>query len=46
LAGLLLGVCQALSGGKLGHPFGFAPAIAVGAIVSLFLPPLWLVSLY
>ncbi len=45
LAGLLLGMSQALSGGKLGHPFGFAPAIAVGAIATLFLPPLWLVLL-
>jgi leader peptidase (prepilin peptidase)/N-methyltransferase len=45
LAGLVLGTSQALSGGRLGHPFGFAPAIAVGAIASLFLPPLWLVTL-
>ncbi len=46
LAGLLFGTSQALSGGKLGHPFGFAPAIAVGAIASLFLPQLWLVALF
>jgi leader peptidase (prepilin peptidase)/N-methyltransferase len=46
LAGLLLGMSQALSGGKLGHPFGFAPAIAVGSIASLFLPQLWLVAIY
>lgn len=45
LVGLVLGGAQALSRGALGRPFGFAPAIAVGAIVSLFLPRLWLLEL-
>jgi prepilin signal peptidase PulO-like enzyme (type II secretory pathway) len=45
LVGLVLGGAQALSRGALGRPFGFAPAIAVGAIASLFLPKLWLLSL-
>lgn len=45
LVGLVLGGAQALAGGVLGRPFGFAPAIAVGAIVSLFLPRLWLLEL-
>jgi leader peptidase (prepilin peptidase)/N-methyltransferase len=46
LVGLVLGGAQALFGrGALGRPFGFAPAIAVGAIAALFLPRLWLVLL-
>lgn len=45
LVGLVLGGAQALVGGALGRPFGFAPAIAVGAIASLFLPRLWLLEL-
>jgi len=45
LVGLVLGGAQALSGGALGRPFGFGPAIAIGAIVSLFLPRLWLLDL-
>lgn len=42
LVGLVLGGAQALSRGALGRPFGFAPAIAVGTVAILFLPPLWL----
>jgi len=45
LVGLCLGGAQALARGALGRPFGFAPAIAVGAIASLFLPRLWLLEL-
>jgi len=45
LVGLVLGGAQALAGGALGRPFGFAPAIAIGGIVSLFLPRLWLLGL-
>jgi leader peptidase (prepilin peptidase)/N-methyltransferase len=45
LVGLLLGGAQALSRGALGAPFGFAPAIAAGAIATLFLPRLWLLQL-
>jgi leader peptidase (prepilin peptidase)/N-methyltransferase len=45
LVGLVLGGAQALARGALGRPFGFAPAIAVGAIASLFLPELWLLEL-
>ncbi|MAG31806.1 MAG: prepilin peptidase [Deltaproteobacteria bacterium] len=45
LAGLLLGGAQALARGALGKPFGFAPAIAVGAVATLFLPPLFILSL-
>jgi len=45
LVGLVLGGAQALARGALGRPFGFAPAIAVGAIASLFLPRLWLLEL-
>ena len=45
LVGLVLGGAQALARGALGRPFGFAPAIAVGAIASLFLPKLWLLEL-
>ena len=44
--GLAFGGVQALARGALGEPFGFAPAIALGAIASLFLPELWLLSLY
>jgi leader peptidase (prepilin peptidase)/N-methyltransferase len=44
--GLVLGGAQALSRGALGEPFGFAPSIALGAMASLFLPDLWLFSLY
>lgn len=46
LVGLLLGAAQALSGGAMGRPFGFAPAIAIGAIASLFLPKLWLLTVF
>jgi leader peptidase (prepilin peptidase)/N-methyltransferase len=42
LVGLILGGAQALARGALGRPFGFAPAIAVGTVAILFLPPLWL----
>lgn len=42
LVGLILGGAQALSRGAFGRPFGFAPAIAVGTVAILFLPPLWL----
>lgn len=42
LVGLVLGGAQALARGALGKPFGFAPAIAVGTVAILFLPPLWL----
>ena len=45
LVGLVLGGAQALAQGALGRPFGFAPAIAVGAIATLFLPPLWILEL-
>jgi hypothetical protein len=41
-----LGGAQALARGGLGEPFGFAPAIAFGAIASLFLPELWFLGLY
>ncbi len=44
--GLVLGGAQALSRGALGEPFGFAPSIALGALASLFLPPLWLLTLF
>jgi leader peptidase (prepilin peptidase)/N-methyltransferase len=43
--GLVLGGGQALARGALGEPFGFAPSIALGAIVSLFLPDLWILSI-
>ena len=46
LVGLLLGVLQNWAGSALGRPFGFAPAIAVGAIATLFLPELWLLSIF
>lgn len=42
IVGLILGGTQALARGALGRPFGFAPAIAVGTVAMLFLPPLWL----
>ena len=42
LVGLLLGGAWALAGEALGKPFGFAPAIALGAIATLFAPQLWL----
>ncbi len=42
VVGLILGGTQALARGALGRPFGFAPAIAVGTVAVLFLPPLWL----
>jgi len=45
LVGLVLGGAQALSRGALGRPFGFAPAIAVGTVAVLFLPPLWLLRI-
>jgi hypothetical protein len=41
----VLGGTQALARGALGRPFGFAPAIAVGAVAILFLPPMWLFQL-
>jgi leader peptidase (prepilin peptidase)/N-methyltransferase len=44
--GLVLGGAHALSRGALGEPFGFAPSIALGAIASLFLPPLWLLTVF
>ena len=44
--GLILGGAQALSRGALGEPFGFGPSIALGAIASLFLPPLWILGLF
>lgn len=44
--GLVLGGAQALSKGALGEPFGFAPSIALGAIAGLFLPPLWLLTIF
>ena len=44
--GLILGGAQALARGALGEPFGFAPSIALGAIATLFLPPLWLLSIF
>lgn len=43
--GLVLGGSQALARGALGEPFGFAPSIALGAIASIFLPPLWFLTL-
>jgi leader peptidase (prepilin peptidase)/N-methyltransferase len=46
LAGLVLGTAQALAGGALARPFGFAPSIAIGAIAALFLPQLWLLRLF
>lgn len=46
LAGLVLGTVQALAGGAIARPFGFAPAIAIGAIASLFLPQLWLLQIF
>jgi leader peptidase (prepilin peptidase)/N-methyltransferase len=46
LAGLVLGVAQAAAGGALAKPFGFAPAIALGAIATLFLPSLWLMRIF
>jgi leader peptidase (prepilin peptidase)/N-methyltransferase len=45
LIGLFLGGLQALARGALGEPFGFGPSIALGALASLFLPPLWLLGL-
>jgi prepilin signal peptidase PulO-like enzyme (type II secretory pathway) len=45
LIGLVLGGAQALARGALGRPFGFAPAIAMGTIAILFLPPMWLFQL-
>ena len=46
LVGLVLGGLQAGTRGALASPFGFAPAIAVGATASLFLPQLWLLQLF
>ena len=46
LVGLLLGGLQAVMRGALGSPFGFAPAIAVGAVATLFLPRLWLLEIF
>jgi len=46
LTGLLLGGLQAIARGGTGNPFGFAPAIAAGAIASLFLPRLWLLRVF
>ncbi|MBY0399212.1 prepilin peptidase [Myxococcota bacterium] len=45
LVGLVLGGLQAALRGGVGIPFGFAPAIAVGAIATIFLPPLWLLRI-
>ena len=45
LIGLVLGGAQALARGALGRPFGFAPAIAMGTVAVLFLPPMWLLQL-
>ena len=45
LAGLVLGLAQTIGRGALGRPFGFAPAIAVGALMVLFLPRLWMLRL-
>jgi len=45
MIGLAFGGAQALARGGLGEPFGFAPAIALGAVASLFLPELWLLGL-
>lgn len=47
LVGLVLGGVQAImrGAGAIASPFGFAPAIAVGAIATLFLPRLWLLRL-
>jgi len=44
IVGLVLGGTQALARGALGRPFGFAPAIAVGTVAMLFLPPLWMLN--
>lgn len=46
LVGLVLGGMQAVMRGALGTPFGFAPAIAVGAVATLFLPRLWLLEIF
>jgi leader peptidase (prepilin peptidase) / N-methyltransferase len=46
LAGLVLGTVQAMAGGALSRPFGFAPSIAIGAIATLFLPELWLLRIF
>jgi len=46
LAGLALGITQALAGAAFSRPFGFAPAIALGAIATLFLPQLWLLKIF
>ncbi len=46
LVGLVLGGMQAVMRGALGSPFGFAPAIAVGAVATLFLPRLWLLRIF
>jgi leader peptidase (prepilin peptidase)/N-methyltransferase len=45
LIGVVFGAVQAVARGALGRPFGFAPAIAIGAIANLFLPRLWLLHL-
>jgi len=46
LVGLVFGGVHALMRGAVGSPFGFAPAIAAGAIATLFLPRLWLLRLF
>jgi len=46
LVGLVLGGLQAGTRSALASPFGFAPAIAVGATATLFLPRLWLLRLF
>ena len=46
LIGLVFGGAQALARGALGRPFGFAPAIAVGTVAILFLPPMWLLQAF
>jgi leader peptidase (prepilin peptidase)/N-methyltransferase len=45
LVGLVLGLAHTMGRGALGRPFGFAPAIAFGALMVLFLPRLWLLRL-
>lgn len=45
LVGLAFGALHAAMRGGMGIPFGFAPAIAAGSILTLFLPRLWLLRL-
>lgn len=46
LVGLVMGGLHSAMRGGVGIPFGFAPAIAVGAIATLFLPRLWLLRIF